>query len=65
MKRMILGALLALAVATMSLAAPYEMEKLGRGVIAMRTGTNSVYVGWRQLGLDPSDIGYNVYRGAT
>ncbi|HEX2854172.1 MAG TPA: rhamnogalacturonan lyase [Opitutaceae bacterium] len=46
-------------------AAPYQMENLGRGVIAMRTGTSSVYVGWRQLGLDPSGIAYNVYRGST
>ncbi|HEX2854538.1 MAG TPA: carbohydrate-binding protein [Opitutaceae bacterium] len=46
-------------------AAPYQMENLGRGVIAMRTGTSSVYVGWRQLGLDPSGISYNVYRGST
>jgi hypothetical protein len=41
------------------------MENLGRGVIAMRTGASSVYVGWRQLGLDPSSISYNVYRGST
>ena len=46
-------------------AAPYQMENLGRGVVAMRTGTSSVYVGWRQLGLDPSGISYNVYRGST
>ena len=46
-------------------AAPYQMENLGRGVVVMRTGTSSVYVGWRQLGLDPSSISYNVYRGST
>ena len=47
-------------------AAPaYQMENLGRGVIAMRTGANSVYVGWRLLGLDSSGIGFNVYRGST
>ena len=46
-------------------AAAYQMENLGRGVVAMRTGTSSVYVGWRQLGLDPSGISYNVYRGST
>src|SRR6185436_6217767 len=45
--------------------APYQMENLGRGVVAMRTGTNSVYVGWRLLGLDASGIGFNVYRGST
>jgi rhamnogalacturonan endolyase len=46
-------------------AAPYQMENLGRGVVAMRTGTSSVYVGWRHLGLDASGISYNVYRGST
>src|ERR1051326_735356 len=46
-------------------AAPYQMENLGRGVVAVRTGSNSVYVGWRLLGLDPSGIGFNVYRGST
>jgi len=46
-------------------AAPYQMENLGRGVIAMRTDNSNVYVGWRLLGLDPSSIGFNVYRGST
>ena len=46
-------------------AAPYQMEKLGRGVVAVRTDADSVYVGWRLLGLDSSSIGFNVYRGAT
>lgn len=31
----------------------------------MRTGTSSVYVGWRLLGNDPSGISFNVYRGST
>jgi rhamnogalacturonan endolyase len=46
-------------------AAPYQMENLGRGVVAVRTGTSSVYVGWRLLGLDSSSIAFNVYRGST
>ena len=58
-------ALAALALPLALSAAPYQMENLGRGVIAMRTGTSSVYVGWRQLGLDSSSISYNVYRGST
>ncbi len=48
-----------------NLRAAYQMENLGRGVIAMRTGTSSVYVGWRLLGNDPSGISFNVYRGST
>ncbi|HEX2854539.1 MAG TPA: carbohydrate-binding protein [Opitutaceae bacterium] len=65
MKRLLLSALVALSVAAALRAAPYQMENLGRGVIAMRTGSNSVYVGWRHLGLDPSGISYNLYRGST
>ncbi|WP_175414747.1 rhamnogalacturonan lyase [Nibricoccus aquaticus] len=46
-------------------AAPYQMENLGRGVVALRTSGTDVYIGWRHLGLDPSGIGYNVYRSAN
>ena len=42
--------------------AQYIVENLGRGVIAIRTSENAVYVGWRLLGTDPSDIAFNVYR---
>ena len=39
-----------------------QMEKLGRGVVAIRTSSTAVYVGWRMLGTDPDDIGFNLYR---
>ena len=39
-----------------------QLEKLGRGVIVMRTGTTSAYVGWRLLGTDPADTKFNLYR---
>jgi autotransporter-associated beta strand protein len=39
-----------------------QMETLGRGVVALRTNSTSVYVGWRMLGTDPDDIGFNLYR---
>jgi len=39
-----------------------QMEKLGRGVIAVRNGADSVYVGWRLLGTEPNDIAFNLYR---
>jgi hypothetical protein len=42
--------------------AQYVMERLGRGVVAVRTGSTQVYVGWRLLGNDPSGTGFNVYR---
>ncbi|MBN1516622.1 hypothetical protein JXA32_08630 [Candidatus Sumerlaeota bacterium] len=41
------------------------MENLGRGVVAIRTGDSSVFVSWRLLGLDPPDIGFNLYRSAN
>lgn len=42
-----------------------QMEKLGRGVVAIRTGTSSVYIGWRLLATDPPDTGFNLYRSAA
>lgn len=38
------------------------MENLGRGVVAVRSNETAVLVGWRLLGLDNEDIGFNVYR---
>jgi rhamnogalacturonan endolyase len=39
-----------------------QMENLDRGVVALRTGVDSVFVSWRLLGTEPSDVGFNVYR---
>jgi len=39
-----------------------QMEKLGRGVVALRKGDDTVYVGWRLLGTDPDNISFNLYR---
>jgi rhamnogalacturonan endolyase len=39
-----------------------QMEKLGRGVIAVRQPDDKVFVGWRLLGTDPDEIGFNLYR---
>ena len=39
-----------------------QMEKLGRGVVALRQGDGTVYVGWRLLGTDPNAVAFNVYR---
>jgi len=38
------------------------VEPLGRGVVAVRTGSSSAFVGWRLLGTDPLDIAFNLYR---
>ena len=42
--------------------AQFVMERLGRGVVAVRTNETSVYVGWRLLGNDPEGVSFNVYR---
>ncbi|MCB2410611.1 T9SS type A sorting domain-containing protein [Hymenobacter lucidus] len=41
------------------------LEKLNRGVVAVRTSPSQVYVGWRLFGTDPAGISFNVYRGST
>lgn len=41
-----------------------QMENLGRGVVAVRSGS-SVFISWRLLALDPSGIGFNIYRIAA
>ncbi|KXH31568.1 hypothetical protein CSIM01_12347 [Colletotrichum simmondsii] len=38
------------------------LENLGRGVVAVRASDEDILVTWRLLGLDPSGIGFNVYR---
>ena len=42
----------------------YFVENLSRGLIALRSTDTSVYVGWRLLGSDPSDLAFNLYRSA-
>ncbi|WP_187263100.1 rhamnogalacturonan lyase family protein [Pontibacter beigongshangensis] len=41
------------------------MEELNRGVVAVRTDANAVFVSWRMLGTDPANVAFNVYRGET
>jgi rhamnogalacturonan endolyase len=41
------------------------MEKLNRGVVAVRTDANHVYIGWRMFGTDPKDVSFNIYRNGT
>lgn len=44
--------------------APRQMEQLDRGVVAINQGSGKVYVGWRLLGTDPSNMAFNLYRSA-
>jgi rhamnogalacturonan endolyase len=45
--------------------AQYQMERLSRGVVAMRTGSSQVYVGWRLFGNDPAGTSFNLYRSSN
>lgn len=38
------------------------MEKLGRGVVAVRINTTDVFLSWRLLGTEPDNTTFNVYR---
>ena len=50
---------------TISVHAQKQLEDLGRGVVAVRTSSNQVFVSWRLLGTEPTDLGFNLYRGST
>ena len=39
-----------------------QMERLGRGVVAIHQGEGKVFVSWRLLGTDPAEIAFNLYR---
>ena len=39
-----------------------QVEQLGRGVVAVRPNSTQVYIGWRLLGDDPAEVGFNLYR---
>ncbi len=41
------------------------MENLNRGILAVVSGTDSVFVSWRLLATDPENIAFNVYRNDT
>lgn len=38
------------------------MERLGRGLVAIRHEDRRVFLGWRLLGTDPEVVAFNVYR---
>ena len=48
--------------ASSSVFAQRQMENLSRGIVAVRQSDSEVYLSWRLLGTDPSDIAFNVYR---
>jgi fibronectin-binding autotransporter adhesin len=54
-----------LALSPLTARAQRQMERLGRGMIALRNTSTQVYVGWRLLGNDPEDVAFNLYRSAN
>lgn len=40
----------------------FAFEKADRGLIAVVTDNQQVYLGWRILEIDPADVGFNIYR---
>ncbi|RXK85775.1 rhamnogalacturonan lyase [Filimonas effusa] len=41
---------------------PIQMERLNRGLVAVRTGPDSVYLSWRLFGNDVAGMAFNIYR---
>lgn len=48
--------------ATLGWAEERVEETLGRGLVAVPTGEDEVYLGWRLLRDDPQDVAFNIYR---
>ena len=42
-----------------------QMEMLDRGVVAVRNKEGKVFVSWRLLGTEPSNLAFNVYRALS
>lgn len=50
--------------ATVPKPAPRQMENLGRGVIAIKAEAQKIFISWRLLGTEPTDLAFNLYRTA-
>ena len=48
-----------------NLFAQRKMEKLARGVVAVRTGATNVFISGRLLGTEPAHLAFNIYRGSV
>jgi rhamnogalacturonan endolyase len=45
--------------------AQYQVERLSRGVVAVRTSSSQVYIGWRLFGNEGSGTSFNLYRSSN
>lgn len=50
------------AIPDMTVTAPKQMERLDRGLVAVRTSADQVFLSWRLLGTDPAGTAFNLYR---
>lgn len=46
----------------LNVSAQRQMENLGRGIVAIRTSSNQVFISWRMLATESEDIVFNLYR---
>ncbi|MCI9843246.1 rhamnogalacturonan lyase [Flavobacterium pectinovorum] len=46
---------------TSSILAQHTVEKLNRGLVATRLNSDEVYINWRMLGTEPTNVSYNLY----
>ena len=60
-KTLLLTALFGFAFVQSSMA-QRQMERLDRGVVAVKQTNGAVFVGWRMLGTDPDNVAFNLYR---
>jgi len=44
---------------------PRQVEFLTRGLVAVRKTASTVYMSWRMLGTDPTNVAFNVYRNGV
>lgn len=61
----LLVCLAALALAPAASLAQRKMEKLDRGVVALRNSSTATWISWRVLGLDASTTTFNLYRSTN
>lgn len=58
----IVGCLGGLLTAAAAVPSQRQMENLTRGIVAVETCDDEVYIGWRLFATDPESIAFNVYR---
>lgn len=59
------GILIILVFSTLSLHAQPQIENIDRGIVAVKNSGTGVFISWRLLAGDPSDISFNIYKGTN